>query len=260
MQATTAEQYGLLSRFLPINQEKPPAVSAPDTNLLPFRVLIMEASIPLGRLLATGLLADHLSVEVTHDLISLRQDFQQDPADLLILDVDSPGMDSPALLRELRARHPEVRILALSAQSGVESMVSALDNGADDYLQKPFSLLEMMARVRALRRRSQTATPSSAAKSATLILHREHCCVERDGRQIELTPREFTLLECLMQNTGKTLSRAVLAQKVWNMAAEGSTNIVDVYIKYLRDKLDGDNDVKLIRTVRGMGYSYHAQS
>lgn len=258
MQATIAEQYGILSRFLPIT----PALVGPfpKTHPTPFRVLILESSVPLGRLLATGLLADNLSVELTHDLVSIRKHFDKLSPELLILDMDLPDMDGPRLLHDLRAQHPELRILALSTRGGIEDMVSALDNGADDYLPKPFSLIELMARVRALRRRSQANLQPPSARATPLVLHPEQCSVERDGRHIELTRREFTLLECLMQNSGKTLSRAVLAQKVWNMASEGSTNIVDVYIKYLRDKLDGDHDVKLIRTVRGMGYSYQTQS
>lgn len=267
MQATTADQYGSLSQFMPMTEPRSQAFAASSLKTLasPYCVLIIEASVPLGRLLANGLLAERLSVEVTHDLYSGREKFENLPTELLILDMDlsgmyRPDMDGPALLRSLRMQRPGVRILALSARTGIEDMVLALDNGADDYLQKPFSLLELMARVRALRRRSQVDIQRTAPRASSLVLHREQCQVERDGRLIELTPREFTLLEYLMQNAGKTLSRAILTQKVWNMTADGTTNIVDVYIKYLRDKLDGDHDVKLIRTVRGMGYSYQAQA
>lgn len=262
MQATIAEQYGMLSQFLPtiLHGSSITDTSARNARGNPFRVLIMEASIPLARLLATGLVADSLAVEVTHDLNSGLQQFEKLESELLILDLDMAGGDGPGLLRRLRSQRPEIRILAVSGRGEIGDMVSALDNGADDYLPKPFSLLEMMARVRALRRRSQVIDQSGARKSTALVLHRDQCRVERDGRQIDLTPREFTLLEYMMQNEGKTLSRSILTQEVWNMPAEGATNIVDVYIKYLRDKLDGDHEVKLIRTVRGMGYSYQAQA
>lgn len=258
MQAVISEPYGMLSRFIPMATEGSPVEDASSLEATPFRVLIMEASVPLARLLATGLSAESLSVELPGDIASALKRFDSNTCELLILDLDIPEMDGLGLLRELRAKHPDVRILALSGRSGTGDLVAALDNGADDYLPKPFSLLEMMARVRALRRRSQAAAPASA-KGPSVVLHRDQCCVERDGRFIELTPREFTLLEYLMEHAGKTLSRAVLTQEVWNMPAEGNTNIVDVYIKYLRDKLDGDHPVKMIRTVRGMGYLYQAQ-
>lgn len=260
MQANLNEQFGMLSQFLPMICEAPPTrpVPAVETHVTPFRLMIMEASVPLARLLATGLQADCSSVEVTHDLKSALESLEKCPSELLILDLDMPNMDGLGLLRSLRAKRPEVRILALSQRSGIEDMARALDNGADDYVPKPFSLIELMARIRALRRRSHMAARTPAAKSANLVLHRDQCRVERDGRFIDLTPREFTLLDYLMQHAGKTLSRAVLTQEVWNMPFEGNTNIVDVYIKYLRDKLDGDSDVKLIRTVRGIGYSYQS--
>lgn len=262
MQAVMSDQYGAFSQFLPSVHNRPNTLdaSARDAQDTPFGVLIVEASVPLARLLATGLLTDCSSVEFSHDLNSGLRQFEKLKSELLIIDLDLPDLDAPAFLRGLRAQRPEARVLALSVRGGIEDMVAALDNGADDYLSKPFSLLELMARVRAIRRRTQTVNRSPMPKSASLVLHRDQCRVERDGRLIDLTPREFTLLEYLMQNPGRTLSRAVLTQEVWNMPVEGNTNIVDVYIKYLRDKLDGDHDIKLIRTVRGLGYSYHAQA
>jgi two-component system copper resistance phosphate regulon response regulator CusR len=151
-----------------------------------------------------------------------------------------------------------VRLLALGGQAGISGLVNALDRGADDFLYKPFSLLELMARVRALRRRSAAQERSPRRRSNGLVLFADQCRVERDGRSIDLTPREFALLEVLVENAGKTLSRAMLTQRVWNMSAETNTNIVDVYIKYLRDKIDGDHDEKLIRTIRGLGYVLQA--
>lgn len=258
MQTTLNEQYGTLSQFLPMICEGAPARAVPgvEAQITPSRLLILEASVPLARLLATGLQDHFSSVEVTHDLKSALDSMEESPAEFLIIDLDMPDMDGLALLRSLRDQRPEVRILALSQRSAIEDMARTLDNGADDYVPKPFSLIELMARVRALRRRSRTAVQTPAVKSAGLILHRDQCRVEREGRFIDLTPRELTLLDYLMQHAGKTLSRAVLTQEVWNMPFEGNTNIVDVYIKYLRDKLDGGFDVKLIRTVRGIGYSY----
>jgi len=270
MQATLNEQYGTLSQFVPMFCEAPPARAVPgvETQACPFRLLILESSVPLARLLATGLQAECSSVEVAHDLKSALETLDECPSEMLVLDLDirdldirerdMPEMDGFGLLRSLRTKRPELRILALSRRSGIEDMARALDHGADGYVPKPFSLIELTARIRALRRRSQSSARTPAARSAGLVLHRDQCRAERDGRFIDLTPRELTLLDYMMQNAGKTLSRAVLTQEVWNMPFDGNTNIVDVYIKYLRDKLDGDFDVKLIRTVRGIGYSYQA--
>jgi DNA-binding response OmpR family regulator len=261
MQAVISEHYGMLSQFLPVvNHGGLEATLAARTSVTSsFSVLIMVGSVPLARLLATGLLAESLSVEVTHDLDSMMKRLDDSTPDLAILDIDLPDMDGAHLLAKLRDSQPELRILALSGQQGVEGLITALDHGADDYLPKPFSLLELVARVRVLRRRSQ-ATVVAAPRKTSVVLHRDQCQVERDGRLIDLTPRELRLLEYLMENAGKTLSRALLTQEVWNMPAEGNTNIVDVYIKYLRDKLDGDHDIKVIRTIRGIGYSFQAQS
>jgi DNA-binding response OmpR family regulator len=261
MQAVMSEQYGAFAQFFPPASRGSESVgdSARDVQEAPFRVSIVEASVPLARLLAVGLAGACSSVEVSHDLDSGLKQFDKFKYDLLIVDLDLPGLDVQSFLRALRAKQPEVMVLALSAQSEIAEMVNALDNGADDYLSKPFSLLELMARVRALRRRLKTAALRPEPKSTQVVLHPDQCRVERDGHLIDLTPREFTLLEYLMQNPGKTLSRAVLAEEVWKMPMEGRTNIVDVYIKYLRDKLDGVHDIKLIRTVRGLGYSYQPQ-
>ncbi len=252
MQALVSEQFGMLAQFLPIMSG--PAAYAVETTS--YRVVIMEGSRSLARLLATGLKAESLAVEVAQDLESVHEELSSRSANLLILDLDLPDLDGPATLDNLRQLYPDVAILVLSARSGVDGLVSALDHGADDYLQKPFSLLELMARVRVFRRRAEVPASKPAARSTKLVLDREQSCVERDGRRIELTPREFALLEYLVQNPGKTLSRAMLTQEVWNMPMEANTNIVDVYIKYLRDKVDGQYEQKLIRTVRGLGYVF----
>jgi two-component system copper resistance phosphate regulon response regulator CusR len=262
MHAAIAEQYGMLARFLPtfsrtssLAEEQSEGASAAK-----YRVLIVESSLPLARLLATGLSQDAISVGVTHERTSALQHLEKSPCDLVILDLDLAEVDAFAMLRELRAKRPNIGILALGGKAGAVDLVNAFDNGADDYLPKPFSLLEMMARVRALRRRSQAAPVAAEPKKSQIVLHHDQCSVERDGRVIGLTPREFTLLEYMMQHEGETLSRACLTQEVWNMSAEGNTNIVDVYVKYLRDKLDGDYDIKMIRTIRGLGYVYQSQA
>jgi two-component system copper resistance phosphate regulon response regulator CusR len=260
MQAVMSEQFGILARFLPMmNPDQIRAFGAGEVSqAASYRVLIMERSTSLAKLLATGLSSESLAVDVTHDLDSAMKQFESQSYNLLIFDLDLPEMGGAALLQDLRAKRPDVRILVLGGRTGVEDLVTAFDHGADDYLLKPFSLLELMARVRALRRRSLFAAQAPAPRTSSLVLHRDQCRVERDGRTIDLTPRELALLEFLMENPGKTLSRSMLSQQVWNMPAEANTNIVDVYIKYLRDKLDEGHDEKLIRTVRGLGYVFQA--
>ena len=261
MQIAVVEQTGMLARFLPMmNQEKMNALAQQHAPSVPtHRILIVERSASLAKLLATGLATESVEVDVIHDIAETTLQLKSHNYNLLILDLDPPDAEGIALLQDLRAGRPEVRILVLSGRGGIEDRVTALDLGADDYLLKPFSLLEMMARVRALRRRSNVAPLPSVPKTEKLTVYADQCRVERDGRPVDLTPREFALLDYMMQNPGRTLTRSMLSQKVWNMPAEANTNIVDVYIKYLRDKLDEGHDEKLIRTVRGMGYVFQME-
>jgi two-component system copper resistance phosphate regulon response regulator CusR len=262
MQMAVSEQSGVLARFLPLLNSDlmglPDLAKETVVAAESYRVLIMEGSASLARLLATGLSAESLAVDMTHDMEAALRQLEHHSYNLVILDLDQPEMDGWNVLQSLRMRRPDVRVLVLSGRTGVEDLVRALDCGADDYLMKPFSLLEMTARVRALRRRSNGAV-QVGPRPSKLVLYPDQCRVERDGRNIDLTPREFALLDVLMQHAGKTLSRAMLTQEVWNMPVEANTNIVDVYIKYLRDKIDGDSEEKLIRTVRGMGYVLQMQ-
>jgi DNA-binding response OmpR family regulator len=258
MQVMAAEHFGMLTQFLPLlNRDAsclPDDLSDPES----YRVLIVEENVALAKLLATGLSAETIAVDIAHDGASAAGRLGLRSYDLVIVDLDTAEPEVRGLLGSLKTGRNDLHVLALGVRNGMESLVTALEQGADDYLFKPFSLVELMARVRALRRRSEAATPLPA-KSSKLTLHPSLCRAERDGRMIELTPREFALLDYLVQNAGKTVSRALLTQEVWNMPAEANTNIVDVYIKYLRDKIDGDHEEKLIRTVRGMGYFIQLQ-
>jgi DNA-binding response OmpR family regulator len=164
-------------------------------------------------------------------------------------------MSGMAVIKQIRPSHPRLPILVLTARNRTEDMVSALEQGADDCLIKPFSFLELLARVRCLLRRNSTsATVVNASKVGNLTINRDEHWVMRGERRIDLTAREFTLLEYLMNNVGKPVSRATLMREVWNIAIDSTSNIVDVYMKYLRDKIDSSEEVKLIRTVRGVGY------
>jgi two-component system, OmpR family, copper resistance phosphate regulon response regulator CusR len=157
------------------------------------------------------------------------------------------------LLRRVRLTKPALPLLVLTARNRTEDLVLALDRGADDCLIKPFSFLELLARIRCLLRRG-SSSPVSSSKLGNLSIDREQHRVLRGERTIDLTPREFAILECLMDNAGKTVSRMTLMRDVWNVSFDPTTNIVDVYMKYLRDKIDIDGEVKMLRTVRGVGY------
>ena len=257
MFAIAAEQSGLLSQFLPsLDRVEAGHAGVAETTQTKRRILILEENAALAKLLATGLAAEKLLVETAHCVESALLRLANHSYDMVVLGLNENNPDHMSRFQELRALASTARVLVLGT-SGVAGLVSALDNGADDYLMKPFSLVELMARVRALLRRGAEPRPAQS-RPDKLVLHRDQCRVERDGRSIDLTPREFALLEVLMKNAGKTLSRAMLTQEVWNMSAEANTNIVDVYIKYLRDKIDGEHEEKLIRTVRGMGYVMQA--
>jgi DNA-binding response OmpR family regulator len=173
--------------------------------------------------------------------------------DLLIVDLNLPGIDGIGVIRKVRPQQPKLPILVLTARSRVEDRVNALQSGADDCLNKPFSLLELLARVHALLRRN-SGMISDCSTVGDLKLYREEHRVERNGRRIELTPREFAILEALMRNAGHPVSRATLLEEVWNMPPDSMTNIVDVYVKYVRDKIDLPGERKLTHTVRGFGY------
>lgn len=258
MQVAGNQHIGTLSQFLPFIQAsdglpfRAPAEPAPGA----YRVMIVEGNPALSRLLATGLAAESARVDIHENVDSAMQQMPLAGSDMLILDMDLDGVDSLALLTKLRAAQPSLRLLALSKRNGVEQVVAALNHGADDYLFKPFSLLEMLARVRALRRRSEGITQTPKPSEDGLVLHKDQSRVKFKEQFIDLTPRECELLEFMMEHPGVTLSRSLLSQQVWNIPAEANTNIVDVYVKYLRDKLERVCQQKLIRTVRGIGYIY----
>jgi DNA-binding response OmpR family regulator len=217
------------------------------------KILIVEDDVPLGKFLSRALTHKSFSVEVILDGEAAWEAFQTSVYDLVILDLNLPGMDGMTLLRRVRMNQPGPSMLVLTARNRTEDLVAALEQGADDCLIKPFSFLELLARVRGLLRRNASPAVGSP-KLGDLTINREEHRAARGKRQIDLTPREFSILECLMNNAGKAVSRATLMQEVWHAPFDPTTNIVDVYMKYLRDKIDNEGEVKLLRTVRGVGY------
>jgi DNA-binding response OmpR family regulator len=218
------------------------------------RILIVDDDVELAEFLGGELKSTGFAVDIRHDgeqALAALQD--ERPYDLLILDLNLPKIDGISLLRQVKPMQPRLWMLVLTARSRTEDKVKALGSGADDCLTKPFSLAELTARIQALFRRDLGMIPN-VSHVGDLTLHREERRVERNGRRIELTPREFSILELMMRNVGRPVSRATLLEQVWNMPPDPSTNIVDVYMKYVRDKVDLPGERKLTHTIRGVGY------
>lgn len=173
--------------------------------------------------------------------------------DLIILDINLPRLDGLGILRELRRKKITIPVLLLTVRATIEDRIIGLDTGADDYLPKPFSFQELLARVRALLRRpSKTGPP--ILKFADLTLDPATRLVYRSEEKIELTAKEFSLLEYFMRNQGRVLTRTMIAEHVWDYGFDTETNVIDVYVNYLRKKIDDKRQPKLIHTVRGVGY------
>jgi len=219
------------------------------------RALIVEDDTSLAAFLSAEIEALGLVVEQIHDgEEALRALEAKRRFDLLILDLNLPKLDGITVIQRFRPAQPKLPVLVLTARSRVEDKVKALETGADDCLTKPFSLIELLARVQALLRRNSGVIPNCST-IGDLTMYRDERLVERNGRRIDLTPREFAILDVMMRNAGRPVSRATLLEEVWNMASsESSTNIVDVYMKYVRDKIDLPGEPRLTHTVRGFGY------
>lgn len=217
------------------------------------RILIVEDDSALCSFIRKGLEAEHYAVDAVNDGAQGRAMALEFDYDLVVLDLNLPGVDGVSILKSLRQHKASLPVMILTARSRVEDRVQCLDSGADDYLVKPFSFLELSARARALLRRSHLPA-ESVLTVRDLCLDRVQRKVERAGRHIELTTKEFALLEYLMRNAGRRLTRAMIIEHVWNLTFDSTTNVVDVYINYLRRKVDDGFPSPLIHTVRGVGY------
>ena len=217
------------------------------------RILIVEDEKKVARFIQQGLEEEHYTVDVVHDGDAGLQMAQSGNYDLLILDIMLPNKSGLVLIREFRAGGGTAPALMLTAKSATEDKVSGLDSGADDYLTKPFAFAELLARVRSLLRRG-TKEKSTVLMIADLELDTVTHKAKRTGRIIELTSKEYALLEYLLRNKERVLSRTIIAEHIWDYSFDTGTNIIDVYVNHLRSKIEVDGEKKLIHTVRGVGY------
>src|ERR1700688_4567974 len=223
------------------------------------RILVAEDDTALASFVKKGLESEHYAVDLSADGEQARAMAGELDFDLVVLDLNLPRLDGVAVLRFLRTRKPSIPILVLTGRTRVEDRVQCLDLGADDYLGKPFSFTELSARIRALMRRSHLPAESVLAVE-DLKLDRVERRVERGGRRIDLTGKEFALLEYLMRNAGRRITRPMIIEHVWNLSFDTCPNVVDVYVNYLRRKVDDGYGKHLIHTIRGVGYELSARS
>jgi DNA-binding response OmpR family regulator len=217
------------------------------------RVLLIEDEKKVAEFVARGLRAERLAVDVSHDGEDGWSRADTYNYDLIILDLMLPGMSGTDVLKRLRRKNTHTPVLILTARDGTSEKVANFEAGADDYLTKPFAFAELLVRVKALLRRG-ASDRSNVLRVGDLEIDRLAQQVRRAGKKIELTSKEYSLLEYLAAHAGRVLSRTMIVEHVWDESFEGLTNIVDVYVRHLRSKVDVPYEQKLIRTVRGMGY------
>jgi DNA-binding response OmpR family regulator len=217
------------------------------------RLLVAEADASLAEFLQTRLQQEHFAVQLASTGDQISKLGEKCLFDLILLDLNLPGVPGPDYLRHLQTRWPEAPVVLLSPASSVEERVKGLDAGADDIVVKPFAWSELAARIRAvLRRRNRPAR--ELFQFEDLEVNRVSHEVRRAGRAVELSPKEYALLEFLLRNPGRPVTRTAIIEEVWRIHGDSITNVVDVYINYLRRKIDFGADHPLIRTIRGVGY------
>jgi two-component system, OmpR family, response regulator len=217
------------------------------------RVLVAEDNVKMAGLLKRGLEEEGYAVDVARTGSDALWSATENPYDVVLLDVMLPDLDGLEVCRQLRTANRWAPVLMLTARDAVPDRVAGLDAGADDYLAKPFSFSELLARMRALLRRGPSERPA-VLNAGDLELDPATKRVRRGGRPIDLTPKEFALLEYFLRHPGEVLSRTRLIEHVWDFAYDGDSNVVDVYVRYLREKVDRPFDRQTIETVRGTGY------
>lgn len=217
------------------------------------RILVIEDDRRVASFIRRGLVADKFLVDVAHDGQSGLDLGVSKDYNLIILDLMLPGLTGQEVMDGIRKANRDIPVLVLTARGAVRDKVELFEKGCDDYLTKPFAFAELQARVKALLRRGKTETRDQL-QVADLCVDFNKRLVTRSGRKIELTLKEYALLEYLVRNAGQVLSRSMIVDQVWDQSFDSFTNVVDVYIRYLRNKIDHGFELKLIHTVRGVGY------
>ncbi len=218
------------------------------------RLLLIEDEEKVARFIVKGLVAERFAVDVAAEGDRGLEMARTYSYDLIILDLMLPGLSGTEVLRLVRRQNEHVPVLVLTARDAVNDKVRHFEIGADDYLTKPFAFAELLVRVKALLRRGAVSR-ANVLRVADLEIDRLTQQVRRGGQRVELTGKEYALLEYLMTNAGRVLSRTMIIEHVWDQSFDGATNIVDVYVRHLRNKIDEPFERKLIRTVRGVGYA-----
>ncbi len=223
------------------------------------RVLIAEDERDLNRILTDRLKGEHYSVDSCYDGQEALDYLVSAEYDAVILDIMMPLLDGLSVLRAMRRKNDSTPVLLLTAKDSIEDRVQGLDAGANDYLVKPFAVEELLARIRVLLRKP-AETPKTCYQVADLEVHMDTRKVLRGGQEVKLSGKEFALLRYMIQNEGIVLSRDRLEEHLWNFDYAGGSNVIDVYIRYLRKKIDEGHEPKLIHTVRGAGYVLKAEN
>ena len=223
-------------------------------NKEPIKILLVEDDKGIARFVKKGLLENSFSVDVASNGEEGLESVLYKGYELIILDILLPKMDGREILRRLREREIQTPVIFLTAKDSENDIVNGLNLGADDYLTKPFSFNELLARLQALLRRGKSIAPFSRLQMANLILEIEGHRVFREKAKIELTPKEYALLELFMRHQGQIITRTMISEKVWDVHFDTSTNIIDVHVSHLRNKIDKDFEPKLLHTVKGVGY------
>jgi DNA-binding response OmpR family regulator len=218
------------------------------------RILLVEDEEKVSRFIVRGLKAEKYAIDAVPDAPTAQEYLSSYEYDAAILDLNLPGISGSDLLQSIRRKNTKVPVLILTARDSLDDKVRDFERGADDYLTKPFAFAELVVRIKALLRRGPVER-ASVLTVEDLRLDRTAHHVRRKDAVVDLTSKEFALLEFLMVNAGRVLSRTMIIEHVWDQSFEGLTNIVDVYIRQLRSKIDDDHEAKLIRTVRGVGYT-----
>ncbi len=228
-------------------------------KILGMKILVVEDEEKIARQIKKGLEENNFEVELAYDGTFGKRLALENKFDLIILDIIIPGINGLDLCHEIRKNKINTPIIMLTALGTTDDKVSGLDMGADDYLVKPFHFKELLARIKALTRRNKEIINSETLAIVDLMMDLQTKLVTRNGKEIKLTAREYNLLELFMRNQGKVLERKDIAAKVWDVSFDTGTNVIDVYVNYLRNKIDKDFKIKLIHTQVGMGYIMREQ-